>query len=445
MKIIGRSLFACLLSMSLFTAEAADYEPAPTSENYSPELSDMNTSLQSIQVYLYNLGQYLGFSLGNAPQNNPIESAAPLPFLDLSQTQIANLYIPAITALTNIMSLTIFKNYGSTTTTGGNISVSSLIDQQPYQSDPGSQSVLNTLTTPDYSYCLGSQTATTFKADPLTTCTNAGQQLTNLKVVNDVIGSLPNPTTFFTSGGITGSDNSNLLQQLSSNSLLTPLSYSTESQAASGTSSSAGSDTSSQDVLTANSEAQIAENFIRYVSGGTVPIDLATWTQYGNLYTAATGTTTDLSTQQAKYTLIQYLSSLRTYAAQTSVGINNLYYILSKRMKSESAQTSEALNEYNMATWRLANISNAASGQGGNNQQSQQQQQWQQQIQSAPPETVQKEIALLLAEINYQLYLSRQQQERILLTNSILVIQSARSVKPNLLGADQNLGQSQSQ
>ncbi|WP_133127532.1 hypothetical protein [Legionella nagasakiensis] len=431
MKIIGRPLLACLLSTSIFTASAQVYQPNDSNGGYSPEGTE---SLQAIQVYLYNLGQYLGFSLGTAPQNNPIQSAAPLPFLDLSQTQITNAYIPAVAALTSIISLSIFKNYSSTTTTGGNISANSLVDQQPYQSDPISQSVLNILTTPDYSYCLSSYQGKAFTANPLSNCTSAGAQLTNLKIVTDVVGTLPGPTKFFTTDGITtNSTNNNLIQQLSSNSLLTPLSYSTDSQTTNQSSSQ----------LTANSEAQIAENFIRYVSGNTLPVDLATWSQYESLYnTATTGKTTDLATQQANYTLSQYLASLRTYAAQTSVGVNNLYYILSKRMTSDTTKTSEASSEYNMATWRLANINQNTTGQNQNNQQ---QQQWTEQIKNAPPETVQKEIALLLAEINYQLYLTRQQQERILLTNSILVIQSARSNKPSLLGADQGQGQSASQ
>lgn len=47
-----------------------------------------------------------------------------------------------------------------------------------------------------------------------------------------------------------------------------------------------------------------------------------------------------------------------------------------------------------------------------------------------PPATVQKEIAVLLAEINYQMYLDRQIQERILLTNSIMLLQNLKAAQP---------------
>lgn len=43
-------------------------------------------------------------------------------------------------------------------------------------------------------------------------------------------------------------------------------------------------------------------------------------------------------------------------------------------------------------------------------------------INTASPATVEKEMALLLAEINYQLYQMRQQQEKIILTNSIFLL-----------------------
>lgn len=49
-------------------------------------------------------------------------------------------------------------------------------------------------------------------------------------------------------------------------------------------------------------------------------------------------------------------------------------------------------------------------------------------MQTASPGTIQKEQLSLLAEINYQLYLNRQMQERILLTNSILLLQNAQNL-----------------
>jgi intracellular multiplication protein IcmX len=121
-------------------------------------------------------------------------------------------------------------------------------------------------------------------------------------------------------------------------------------------------------------------------------------------------------------TLANYFTSLRIYAAQSSVGMSNLYYILSKRMpqnQTGSNATSEALSEFTMATWRLYN----PTEKNADNQ-------WRAQINQASSATVQKEIAILLAEINYQLYLNRQQEERLLLTNTILLMQNARASQP---------------
>lgn len=153
---------------------------------------------------------------------------------------------------------------------------------------------------------------------------------------------------------------------------------------------------------------------------------------------------------QAQQTLAKYLASLRAYAAQNSVGISNLYFIMSKRMpqtapsggqtgSTSSGPTSQALTEFNMATWRLYNTTStggtsaataaAASGTGGTGEPGNTP--WINSLNNAPPATVEKEIAILLAEINYQLYLDRQVHERLLMTNSILLLQSVRTGAPS--------------
>ena len=176
---------------------------------------------------------------------------------------------------------------------------------------------------------------------------------------------------------------------------------------------------------------QQADNFIRYASGSVVPMTLPKWADYDSLFTAAmtpgTNSTGIIAQKQAEATLGNYLASIRVYAAQKSVGISNLYYIMSKRMpqKIDSKQpnpTSQAMNEFNMASWRLYKPNTAAAGNKNS--------QWITDIDAASPATVQKEIVTLLAEINYQLYLTRQQEERILLTNSMLLLQSINGNRP---------------
>jgi intracellular multiplication protein IcmX len=127
----------------------------------------------------------------------------------------------------------------------------------------------------------------------------------------------------------------------------------------------------------------------------------------------------------AKKDLMTYLLKLRVYAAQNSVPISNLAYMMEKRMPqtpktsdvTTTSTTSEAFNEYVMATWRL--FSPGAK------------EQWISQIDKASSATVQKEIAILLAEISYQMYLTRRDQERLLLTNSMFLLQTMASNKPN--------------
>ena len=84
----------------------------------------------------------------------------------------------------------------------------------------------------------------------------------------------------------------------------------------------------------------------------------------------------------------------------------------------KSSTSSQALSEYQLASWRIYDPTH--------------QQQWIDQLNTASAATVQKEIAILLSEMNYQLYLNRQQEERILLTNSIQLLQALTMNKPTL-------------
>ncbi|KTC76055.1 IcmX (IcmY) [Legionella birminghamensis] len=319
----------------------------------------------------------------------------------------------------NSLAATTFPSYGSSS--GSGVSASALIDQtanKQYLSDPVSQAVFNILATPNSSYCVNNDG--TWKQQ----C----QYLYRSLVMSNVIGTLPSTDQFFTSTYTQG-----LVSQLNSNALLSPLLFSTNASGQTSTSSPLISQDSQNQGLTANSQVQEAANFIRYVTGQVNPVALPDRNTYDSLYNKALNLSknTELSDQlQAQTTLTDYLTRLRTYAAQVSVGVSNLYYILSKRMPqslggSSGNTTSQALSEYTMATWRLFN-SDQSSSTGG-----QPQQQWVEQINTANSATVQKEIAVLLAEINYQMYLSRQQQERLLLTETILLLQNSHAAEPD--------------
>jgi intracellular multiplication protein IcmX len=181
-----------------------------------------------------------------------------------------------------------------------------------------------------------------------------------------------------------------------------------------------------------SAKAKDAKEFISYVTGMPLKTPPAsTIKQYG---------------QNAIPAVEEYTATLRTYAARVSVGVSNLYYIFSKRLpqtfnisnlnvqnnQTEAAQptkVSQAYMEYQMATWRLLNSTNPS-----------QPATWIQNINSASPASIQKEIAILLAEINYQMYLNREQQERILLANSLLVLITSNSMPPAASDLEKALG-----
>lgn len=319
-----------------------------------------------------------------------------------------------------------FPQFGSQSSAG--VSVSNLIDQSPYQTDPVSQAILNIVATPDASFCVNPGNGyfnPCYTGENNSNKNGGGPVLSQNQVIMNVIGNPPPATGMFP----LPATNAKLIPQLSSDSLLGPLMFNTSGSNQSD--NSAGVNTGSEAGLAANNQVQQAANYIRYATGEVVPLTLPNRSDYDNLYATAINAAGNVSQDQqvqAQSTLSTYLNNLRIYASQMSVGVSNLYYILSKRMPQNAAagnneQTSQALSEFTMATWRLYSPSTSNSNQAN--------QQWLAQINQASSATVQKETAILLAEINYQLYLSRQLQERILLTNTMMLIQNTRASQPS--------------
>ena len=424
MKLMYRLMLTSLLVTSTLSMTAR----ADDSGNYGQQPND---DTHTLVKYLLNLGAYFGYDLKTAASQNGVspsqqlldEKAITTPQLSLYDTLLGALpvdtvsaslmqFVPndnnSIYASLNVFANTTFKTpaYETPAAQQGTLSVSNLIDQQNYQQDPVTQAVLNILNTPDSTVCM---------TNTLDKWVDNCSILNGSLVTENVIGPLPGPTQFYSADY-----NTKFISQLNSNTLLSPMLYST---------STGGSDTSSspqpstQQGLPAQSQLQQAANFIRYATGAVSPLALASAPDYNKIYSAAISTTSDTLTQKkAQATLSTYLASLRIYAAQTSVGFSNLYYILSKRMPQKMLNdqvSSQALSEFTMATWRLFNPQTNAPNK-----------QWAAQIQQASPASVQKEMVMLLAEMNYQLYLNRQQEERMLLTESILLMQGAHFSQP---------------
>lgn len=401
------------------------------------------TNTQNLVQYLLNLGGYLGYNLTQSPTANNATVSQTL--LNATATQVLETYmfntflgaipvnatlaqfLPADGGIPNAAALNAFannvfntQNYSNTQAQQGTVSVSPAIDQPTFQQEPVSQAVLNILTTPDVSYCI------TYDGSAWQGCSNVGGSSTTILpasgVTSNIVGPLPSTYQFYTY-----QYNQQLIGQLNSNTLTAPLLYATQNT--SGNNGTSSSNPNNQNTgLNAQSQAQQAANFVRYVSGAVTPIQLPKLQTYDTLYTQAQvkpGATPTVQQVQAQSTLDNYFTTLRTYAAQYSVGVSNLYFIMSKRLPqnqsgtSQSTPSSQALSEFNMATWRLFNPDMSQNNQ------------WLSQINNASPATVQKEIAALLAEMNYQMYLDRQIQERMLLTNSVMLLKSISTTPPN--------------
>ncbi|MBL7480688.1 type IVB secretion system protein IcmX [Legionella bononiensis] len=402
-----------------------------------------STNDSDLTKYLKNLGNFLGFDLTTKSPPTPPENytAALLNEVDASlfqsyvfstffgaipvnaMNQIVQQFVPTSIAGAdgiNKLANTTFKNYaGDSTSDNTSVTASPLLDQPTsnkgsYLPDPVSQAIFNILGTPDFTYCMNNDASAWNKGE----CQYKYQD----KVIYNTAGNIPKVTEYFSYDY-----NQKFITQLNSNSLIAPLLYSNDQIPSSGTPIG----------LSAQNQAQLANNFIRYASGQVSPLSLPKWKDYGDLYKLATDNAganpPNAQQMQAQATLSSYFNNLRVYAAQSSVGISNLYYIMSKRLPQEqpsvggnSSQvvSSQALSEFNMATWRILNPK-AQTGKDGIPTQ------WMQQLDTASSATIQKEIAVLLAEINYQMYLDRQLQERILLTNTIMLMQNLKASEPS--------------
>ncbi len=302
------------------------------------------------------------------------------------------------------------------------ISVSALVDQKAFQADPVNQAILNLLSTPDISFC--QQNTVTDQGDP---CQAISRQAVitipwadTKGTANPTPGSQnPVPINFPTPAQVfLSTQNQPILPQLNSNTLIMPLLYS-------GKTEGGAPPNNNQQGLVANTQAQQAANFVRYVTGLVSPITMLNFDDYIKQYTAASGTETGVdpavalkNKTKAQTILADYLVRLRMYAAQSSVAIGNIYFILSRRLPlDDKGETSTALSEFQMASWRIYNSKEKDPELA---------KAWLTKIQKSSAASVQKEIAVLLAEINYQMYLTRQQNERMLLTQSVALLQMAR-------------------
>lgn len=446
MKRIYRYVFCSLLFAATLPAIADDYA---TIEMSGTDTSGSN--LETLVKYLGNLGGNLGYNLATDVDTNSImdtlinyssnlSNSAASSFQKVFQqyayfTFFGAMPVNSINSPTyqnftennyaqlNAWANATFPSYASNSSSMP--SVNPNIDQINPQTDPVNQAVLNIIGIPDATMCTnGPSTSCAVSSSGCISQTSVMEYILS-DIMSD--GTLPGTNAIYS-----WTTNQKSLGALNTNNLVSPLVYSASS---SGSNNNSSSDKNNTAGLPSSNQEQQASNFIRYAIGTLSETPTISWDDYNTLWTTAypdPSNSTTLgcnannysSVLDARNKLETYFTGMRVFAARSSVAISNLYSIFSKRIKqtqqgaNNNNSSSQALSEFQMATWRLNNPQNDINNQ------------WVDQINKASSATVQKEIAVLLSEINYQLYLNRQQQERLLLTNSMILLQNLSTGKP---------------
>lgn len=111
----------------------------------------------------------------------------------------------------------------------------------------------------------------------------------------------------------------------------------------------------------------------------------------------------------------QYQADLRSYVAQKSIGLSNLYQLFEERAPQKALGGASALQqEQQMYTGRINNKA------------------WYQSLKSASPATLAREQTIMLAEIEAELFQQHRTEERLLATASARLLQGAELDKTML-------------
>jgi intracellular multiplication protein IcmX len=398
-----------------------------------------------------------------------------------SSSVVLSNFLPTTANAINSTSISTFNNLANTTFYDSSLSISyqtpgstsyasviDYIDSIPYQQDPTSQMLINFFSTPDISFC-NNQTDMDSSGRPpwdpnyvapsgATTeyCQSMQETLTgllgdtlNAPTISNSPSTVPScqlpqyPFSLYSDGAsqtaTSGSSSTYppaYIAYLNVNTLLSPLMYSTST--AQNSSSSCGSNP----MLPSGNQALDAYDFIRYIltpllpSFGNSGVTYSSYQQaWNSVYNPTSGTSPSTS---ALNSLLEFNASVRSYAALSSLVASNINFLYAERVpqtiqpttasstttSSSQVQTSKALSDFQMATWRLYDSASSASTSTS----------WLDNINAATTSaaTVTKEIAVLLAEINYQLYQSRMLQERMLLTETLNFASTLSSIKPTM-------------
>jgi intracellular multiplication protein IcmX len=191
------------------------------------------------------------------------------------------------------------------------------------------------------------------------------------------------PTNLYPNTSKNNGSQAYLLNQIDSSFFLSPLIYGSDPPSNQTQSSSEGQG------LSNNSQKDAASNYVKYVTGTLLPKSLATPSNISKKTTIIQTSNNPVERMQAFHDLLGYALGLRVYAAQISLPMQNFYESLAKRLDLQTAssskqKTSQALNEFVMASYRLYTPS--YSKDDGTTSTSA----WQDMLNTASPATVQK-------------------------------------------------------
>ncbi len=178
--------------------------------------------------------------------------------------------------------------------------------------------------------------------------------------------------------------------------------------------------------LTYNStQLNNVNNFIHNLTGALItslPLPYSEYqTAYNNIQTAQSNPS--LVNQSAE-AIFSYILNLKSFGAYLSVGLSDIEYVIGRRMPNALTGTSTAFDESMMFTRRLFNNTPSQGSVPDNT--------WINDMNQASPIVLQREMLMLLAEINYQLYLERMQNEKILLTVAAIQLGGTASSAPTI-------------
>jgi intracellular multiplication protein IcmX len=450
MKQVWKTIQIISLSTSLLSIAYAEGEaPAYTAEN---PVASQDDNITALRKHLDNLGGFLGFLIASpSPNIQDKESKYNAQLLNLDQmlkgqnALVSQLFSASVinSTFNTFFAGSPYQALNSLSNSGFNQNnfTRPKIDA-PSQTDqpisPVSQLLLNQLSVTPDDFCYEQQTnnagAYNWKKDctyPFTASLYLAHQMgveldsstfapSNSRFrYNDFTSFADNisPSIFYPikSSDQNNSQNPNLtmLNQVDASLITSPLIYAKDSLS--------GSPQQEQSQgLIPSSQLQAAQSVARHLSGTTAPAILVSQNNINTTFMKIKSAS-DIKSQLATFRAFGiFLMNLKTYSARMSVGLQNIYNMIGKRLPSQvgSDQTSssQAMNEFTMATYRLYSPPSTDGATTASN--------WQTMINNASPMTVQKETVMLLAEINYQLYLMRQQQEQLLLTQSVALLNS---------------------